>query len=182
MLNPITTQILDLFEKNGGSMYGGEAVTQLEHALQCATLAKNNNASDELITASLLHDIGHLLHDLADDASDNGIDDVHEELAAKFLDKYFKQSVVEPAKLHVAAKRYLCTTVEGYWETLSKPSQVSLEFQGGNFNESELNDFISNTHYLDAIELRKWDDLAKDPTLPTEPISHFVSHIENSLK
>ena len=70
-------------------MYGGEAVTQLEHALQCAQLALENNATDELITAALLHDIGHLLHDLPADASDNGIDDIHEELGALFLEKYF---------------------------------------------------------------------------------------------
>ena len=75
MIHPITQEIINLFEKNGSSMYGGEAVTQLEHALQAATLAKNNNATDELITASLLHDIGHLLHDLPDDASHKGIDD-----------------------------------------------------------------------------------------------------------
>jgi len=68
-------------------MYGGEAVTQLEHALQCAVLAKSNNSTDELITASLLHDIGHLLHDLPDDSSDKGIDDYHEELAAIYLEK-----------------------------------------------------------------------------------------------
>ena len=51
-------KIVDLFNEKGHSLYGGEAVTQMEHALQAATYARKNNASDALITASLLHDIG----------------------------------------------------------------------------------------------------------------------------
>ena len=88
MLHPVTQKIVQLFESHGNSMYGGEAVTQLEHALQCGALARANNASDELITASLLHDIGHLLHDLPDDASDHGIDDRHELLGETYLSEH----------------------------------------------------------------------------------------------
>ena len=95
-------KIVDLFNEKGHSLYGGEAVTQMEHALQAATFARKNNASDALITASLLHDIGHLLHALPDDAPDFGVDDLHEELAAIFLEKYFIKEVVEPAKCHFA--------------------------------------------------------------------------------
>jgi len=182
MTQEISQKIISLFENKGGSMYGGEEVTQLQHALQCAHLASQNNASDELITAALLHDIGHLLHDLPDDTSDKGIDDVHEELGAIFLEKYFKPAVVEPVKLHVAAKRYLCSTVDGYWESLSRPSQISLEFQGGKMNETEMKNFEKNPFYQDAIELRKWDDLAKDPELKTAPVVSFVNNIENSIK
>ena len=182
MTNKISQKIISLFENKGGSMYGGEEVTQLEHALQCAHLAKENNASDELITAALLHDVGHLLHDLPDDASDNGIDDIHEELGAKFLEEYFKPAVVEPVKLHVAAKRYLCSKVDGYWESLSRPSQISLEFQGGKMNDTEMKNFENNFFYKDAIELRKWDDLAKNPELKTPPVEYFLKNIENSVK
>ena len=181
-LQPITVKILDLFKINGNSMYGGEAVTQLEHALQSATLAMNNNASDALITAALLHDIGHLLHDLPDDASDNGIDDVHESLAANFLVAYFTPAVVEPVKLHVAAKRYLCAVDQHYYETLSAPSKISLSFQGGIMNENEIVDFEQNTYFKDAVILRKWDDIAKDPEMSTPQIDHFVNAIEKSLK
>lgn len=182
MIHPITEQILLLFRKNGSSMYGGEAVTQLEHALQCAELARQHKATDELITACLLHDIGHLLHDLPDDASDNGIDDVHEALAAVYLDANFKKSVVEPVKLHVAAKRYLCAVEPGYLETLSEPSKISLGFQGGVMNETEIAAFKTNEFYEDAIVLRKWDDLAKDATLKSPSLETFVMSIENSLK
>src|SRR5262249_19687881 len=41
--------------------YFGEPVTQLEHALQCAHLARQANADDDLVLAALLHDIGHLI-------------------------------------------------------------------------------------------------------------------------
>jgi len=182
MRHPIVTEILTLFNTNGGSMYGGEAVTQLEHALQAATLAKENQASDALITAALLHDIGHLLHNLPNDASDNGIDDVHESLAANYLDVHFKQTVVEPVKLHVAAKRYLCAVDPTYYDTLSAPSKTSLTFQGGVMNETEIVNFEKNPYYQDAVTLRKWDDVAKDPTINTEAIDFFVTAIQNSLK
>jgi len=182
MNQPIVTEILTLFKTNGGSMYGGEAVTQLEHALQAATLAKENNASEALVTAALLHDIGHLLHDLPDDASDNGIDDVHEALAAKYLETYFVPAVVEPVNLHVAAKRYLCAVDPAYYDTLSAPSKTSLTFQGGVMNETEVANFEANPFYKDAVTLRQWDDVAKDPAMKTEAIEFFASMIQNSLK
>ena len=178
----MTQKIIDLFNQKGHSLYGGEAVTQLEHALQAATFAKNNHASAALITASLLHDIGHLLHELPDDAPDYGVDDLHEELAALFLDKYFIKEVVEPAKLHVQAKRYLCATAPGYLETLSEPSKISLEFQGGVMNQKEVADFEKNEFYKEAVNLRRWDDLAKDPYLISPTLDSFLNAIETSLK
>lgn len=182
MKHPITQEILNLFEANGSSMYGGEAVTQLEHALQCAELARKHNATNELITASLLHDIGHLLHDLPEDASDKGIDDMHELLGEKYLTRHFKPGAVEPVKLHVAAKRYLCATEPGYLETLSTPSKISLEFQGGVMNEEEVLLFEKNEFYKEAVNLRRWDDLAKDPNLVSPSIESFIDAIESSIK
>ena len=182
MVHPITEEIFSLFKKNGSSMYGGEAVTQLEHALQCAALAKSNNSSNELITASLLHDVGHLLHDLPDDASDNGIDDYHEELAARYLEKNFTKAVVEPVKLHVQAKRYLCAVENGYLETLSEPSKISLSFQGGVMSEEEVKEFEINEFYKEAVNLRRWDDLAKDPNLVSPSIESFIDSINASIK
>ena len=75
-MNDIVEKIILLYEEKGGSMYGGEAVTQAQHALQGALFAKNANSSSAQITAVLLHDIGHLLHDLPDDAPENGVDEV----------------------------------------------------------------------------------------------------------
>ncbi|MEN9349498.1 MAG: hypothetical protein RL372_476 [Bacteroidota bacterium] len=175
-------KIVALFKEKGHSLYGGEAVTQMEHALQAATYAKKNNASDALITASLLHDIGHLLHELPDNAPDHGVDDLHEELAALFLNKYFIKEVVEPVKLHVQAKRYLCFVDASYYDTLSEPSRQSLALQGGIMNAEEAAEFEKFENYKEAVLLRTWDDLAKDPTMQTDPIDTFAPHIANSLK
>lgn len=175
-------KIVDLFNEKGDSLYGGEAVTQMEHALQAATFAKKHQASDALITASLLHDIGHLLHALPDDAPDHGVDDLHEELAAVFLEKYFIKEVVEPAKLHVQAKRYLCFVDANYYNTLSEPSRQSLALQGGIMNAEEAADFEKYENYKEAVLLRTWDDLAKDPLMQTDTIESFAPYIANTLK
>ena len=113
MNNPVET-IITLFREHGDSQYGGEPVSQLEHALQAAHLAVEEGESDSLVAACLLHDIGHLLHELPNDAPEQGIDDLHEDLAGNFLKTLFVDAVVEPVQLHVASKRYLCTREPSY--------------------------------------------------------------------
>jgi phosphonate degradation associated HDIG domain protein len=182
MEKEIVEFIVELFNNKGGDLYGGEAVTQLEHALQTAHFAEQENASNALIAAALLHDIGHLLHDLPDDATDKGIDDVHEELGAQFLEKYFLKEVVEAVKLHVNAKRYLCLMEAGYYSTLSPTSQASLILQGGIMTNKDKEAFEKNEFYREATKLRRWDDLAKDPTLITKPIEFYTEIIKSALK
>jgi phosphonate degradation associated HDIG domain protein len=180
--NQVVDYIIELFNAKGGELYGGEAVTQLQHGLQAAHHAHVAKSSDALITAALLHDIGHLIHDLPDDATDRGIDDLHEDLGAEFLDKYFIQEVVEPVKLHVDAKRYLCLAEPGYYDTLSTVSQASLMLQGGVMDIDQKENFEKNEFYKDAVVLRKWDDLAKDPDFSTNSIEFYKDIISNSLK
>lgn len=172
--------ILDLFARHGDSEYGGEAVTQLEHALQSAYLAEQEGASASLITAALLHDVGHLLHDLPNDAPDRGIDDHHENAAANFLRQRFPAAVTEPVRLHVAAKRYLSAIEPSYRERLSPPSIVSLALQGGPMSADEVTSFRQNPHHGQAVRLRRWDDTAKVPQLQTPPLSHFAIYIRES--
>jgi len=179
--NDIIAAILQLFNDKGHSEYGGEEVTQLEHALQTATLARDNNATDQLITAALLHDIGHLLHDLPNDAPLNGIDDVHENKAAVFLRKYFPEAVTEPVRLHVMAKRYLSSTEETYYSLLSEPSKQSLVLQGGLMSSTEVSSFEQHPFFSDAVKLRKWDDQAKVKELITAPVEDFEKNIAVSL-
>jgi|688.fasta_scaffold44971_2 phosphonate degradation associated HDIG domain protein len=180
--NQVVDYIIELFNAKGGDLYGGEAVTQLQHGLQAAHHAYVAKSSDALITAALLHDIGHLIHDLPDDATERGIDDLHEELGAVFLKKYFIPAVVEPVNLHVAAKRYLCLVEPSYHDTLSPISKSSLLLQGGIMNNEEKENFEKNEFYKDAVVLRKWDDLAKDPDFSTNSIEFYKDIISNSLK
>ncbi len=176
MTEPVE-QVRELFQKNGHSQYGGEAITQLEHALQAATLAEESNAPPALIAAALLHDVGHLLHQLPADAPDHGWDDRHEQLGAAWLQDYFSPAVVEPVRLHVAAKRYLCGTDPSYFQALSEPSRVSLELQGGPMNDQQVAHFTKHPHFEAAIALRRWDEAAKVPNLVTAELEHFLPYL-----
>ncbi|HWB13554.1 MAG TPA: HD domain-containing protein [Pirellulales bacterium] len=170
-------EIVELFESRGDSLYGGEAVTQLEHALQAALLAEEEGAPPELIAAALLHDVGHLLHDLPDDAPDAGVDDRHENSAANYLGKRFSRRVTEAVRLHVAAKRYLCAVDERYLSSLSQPSIVSLQLQGGPMTPAEVAEFERHPYFDDSVRLRRWDDAAKIPHHPTPPLAHFARYV-----
>ena len=127
--------IEQLFAQRGGEQYTGEPVTQLEHALQCAQLAEDEGASEALVTAALLHDLGHLLHDLGATPTMQGIDDIHQFRAIPFLRGLFPDPVLDAIRLHVDAKRYLCAVRPEYFASLSDDSRRSLALQGGNFSE-----------------------------------------------
>jgi phosphonate degradation associated HDIG domain protein len=182
MSNAIVQKIITLFNDQGDSEYGGEPVTQGEHALQAAHLALTEGAASSLVAASLLHDIGHLLHALPDDAPEQGLDDLHEELGNRFLIKYFTPAVSEPVHLHVAAKRYLCAVEPAYFALLSEPSVISLHLQGGPMTAEECLTFESNPYYQDAIQLRRYDDMAKIPNLSVQPIEFYAELLRENLK
>jgi phosphonate degradation associated HDIG domain protein len=163
-----------LFAKHGAGQYSGEPVTQLEHALQTAHFAEQDQASDALVTASLLHDLGHLLNEQGETPTLRGIDDTHQYFALPFLRGLFPESVLEPIKLHVDAKRYLCQADAAYHGRLSEDSKRSLALQGGVFDAAGASAFLARPGARDAVLLRRWDDLAKEPGLPTPPLAHFL--------
>jgi phosphonate degradation associated HDIG domain protein len=171
-----------LFEERGGEQYSGEPVTQLQHALQTAALGEAEGARDALVTAALLHDLGHLLHDLGETPSMRGVDDVHQYRALPFLRGLFDDEVLDAIKLHVDAKRYLCATRLGYHNSLSADSQRSLLLQGGIFSYSEAEDFIAQRGAQGAVSLRLWDDLAKDAGKVTPPLTHFLQRAQRCVK
>ena len=175
------SEIVRLFAERGDSGYGHEAVSQREHALQAASLAFAEGASPAMITAALLHDIGHLLHDLPENAPGEGVDDRHEELAGRWLAPRFGDDVVEPVRLHVAAKRYLCTVEPMYQKQLSPPSLLSLQLQGGPMTDDEVQRFRESPHCPAAVALRRWDDVAKDPAAVVPGLDAFVPFITKSL-
>lgn len=178
----LVDSLLDLLEKKGSERYGDENVSQLDHALQCALLAERDGAPDALVTASLFHDIGHLLGKGDEGLAAQGIDARHEESGALYLGRYFTPAVSEPVRLHVAAKRYLCQEEDGYWDMLSDGSKRSLEVQGGSMDEREAKQFAAQAHGADAARLRRWDDLAKDPGLTSPPAVHFRPAVLASLQ
>ena len=164
-----------LFERRGGEQYSGEPVSQLEHALQTAQLAELAGADDELVTAALLHDLGHLLNEQGESPTLRGIDDLHQYFALPFLRGVFGERVLDAIQWHVDAKRYLCATRPAYWASLSEDSKRSLELQGGIFSADEAQAFIMKPHAEEAVQLRLWDDLAKDGGRTTPPLSHYLA-------
>ena len=171
-----------LFARKGGRAYDGEGVTQLEHALQTASLAQQAGATPALVTAALLHDLGHLLNDQGDTPTLHGVDDVHQYAALPFLRPLFGDDVLTPIKLHVDAKRYLCATRPDYWEALSADSKRSLKLQGGPYTSEQAAKFLRHRHAQDAVDVRQWDDLAKVPGAVTLPLAHFVLILEASQR
>lgn len=168
------TDIEKLFDQRGHEQYTGEPVTQLQHALQSGFLGEQAGASDELVTAAFLHDLGHMLHDLGETPSVHGVDDVHQYRVLPFLRGLFPDSVINAIQRHVDAKRYLCATRPEYHDSLSDDSKRSLKLQGGIFSEGEAAAFIAEDGAKDAVQLRLWDDLAKQPDLQTPGLSHYM--------
>jgi phosphonate degradation associated HDIG domain protein len=163
-----------LFARHGGAQYSGEPVTQLEHALQTAHFAEQSDASGALVTACLLHDLGHLLNLQGETPTLRGIDDTHQYFALPFLRGLFADAVLDAIRLHVDAKRYLCHLDGGYHDRLSADSKRSLVLQGGVFDAAAAEDFLARPGARDAVMLRQWDDLAKQADLTTPPLGHFL--------
>jgi phosphonate degradation associated HDIG domain protein len=170
--------LLRLFKERGDAAYIGEPVSQTEHALQTAWAAEQARADSALVAAALLHDVGHLLHDLPEDCAEAGIDDVHEVRGANWLARYFGPDVAEPVRLHVPAKRFLCATEPTYVGSLSEASLRSLQLQGGPFTSDEAAHFSAHPHAEAAIALRRLDEQAKIPNMPTPGLEHFRPHLE----
>ena len=177
----VWSEIEALFARRGGDSYG-EGVSQLAHALQCATLAERNHVPASEIVAALLHDIGHLIHDLPETIADEGIDTEHESLGAAWLSQHFDASVSDPVRLHVAAKRYLCAVEPGYFAELSPASVQSLELQGGPMDAALQAGFRHEPLHEAAIRLRRLDDEGKDPAMATPPLGHFRRYVEETIR
>ena len=171
---PLTVNdIITLYHERGGSWYGGEAITQRQHALQGALLAEIDGCPDSLVLACLLHDLGHLVHDLGEDAAVRGVDDAHELRAVRELAHLFPSSVLTPIQLHVTAKRYLCANEPGYFDSLSPASRQSLEVQGGPLTQGQSAEFMTVPWADDALRLRRYDDAAKVRDKSTPDLEHF---------
>lgn len=155
-----------------------EAVSALDHALQCAQLAEWAGASSSLVAAALLHDIGHFADDEVVSLGD-AVDDEHELRALPLLAQGFGAAVLEPIRLHVAAKRYLVADEPAYRATLSPASVHSLMLQGGPMSPVEAAAFAALPFARDAVALRRWDDLAKTPGRPTPSLAYYLALLDD---
>ena len=178
---PTLSTIHAAFAKRGQQHYG-EGVSLLEHCVQCAAFAERDGASQALVAAALLHDIGHLLHDLPEDVAEQGIDTQHESVGSAWLSQHFGPEVSEPVRMHVAAKRYLAATEAGYFDLLSDASKLSLKLHGGPMSAPEVQAFKAERFFTDAVRLRRWDEEGKIVGYKGPDLGHFETAIQACLK
>jgi len=167
-------EISTIYLGEGHHAYGLYHMNQIQHALQSAAHAEAQGLTPAMIIAALLHDVGHMVHDLGEAPAEEGIDDRHEELGAQWAAARFPLAVSEPIRLHVAAKRYLCAVEDGYEASLSKDSLISLALQGGRMSAAEQAAFLATPYAADALALRRIDEIAKDPQAVTAPLETFL--------
>jgi phosphonate degradation associated HDIG domain protein len=165
--------LADIYDGRAHRPYGLGTVNQRAHAVQAGALALAAGLPAPLVTAALLHDIGHMVHELGEHPAAHGIDDRHESLGADWLARHFGPAVVEPVRLHVAAKRWLCAVDPSYSGRLSRDSVESLALQGGPMSRAEVREFEAMPFWRDAVTLRRIDERAKDPAGPAPAFVGF---------
>ena len=166
--------LLTLYASPPANRMYDEDVTEVEHALQAASLAQADDAPDHLVAAALLHDVGHLVSDdnvsLEEDLTD---DFHHERIGAQFLTRWFGPEVTAPVALHVPAKRYLCAVEVSYLDGLSASSLRSLHVQGGPMSAAEVEAFERRPYHREATLVRRWDDRAKVRSLAVSSLHDY---------
>ena len=122
----------------------GYRVSRLEHSLQTATRAFHDQASEEMIVASLLHDIGDELAPLN-----------HAEYAASVLKPYVSE------KIHWIIEQH------GIFQTYYYAHHL-----GGNKNKRDK--FKGHKYYIDAVNFcENWDQKSFDPNFKSMTLKDF---------
>ena len=174
----IGEELSAIYERSGTALYFGEPVTVTEHCLQAAHFARAAAASDALVLAALLHDIGHLIDEAPDDIGEWTSDAQHELTGSRWLASRFGAAVCEPVRLHVPAKRYLCATDPAYFSKLSPASVITLRLQGGPMTRAEVAAFEAEQYHRDAVLVRQCDDQGKIAGLRTAAFADYRALIE----
>jgi predicted HD phosphohydrolase len=159
-VNCTVNEILWACESMVGLPYDGEPVDQLEHALQCAALAREEG-DPAFVVAALLHDIARA--PAVAGIPYDGPREHHGQTAARWLEPRVGKRVAWLAEQHVAAKRYLVATEPAYESRLSEVSARTLKAQGGPMTEEEVREFRAQPDWRLALKLREIDDRGKVP-------------------
>jgi phosphonate degradation associated HDIG domain protein len=170
--------LADIFARRGGEEYLGEPVTMAEHMLQGATLAERAGASEQIIVAALLHDIGHFTSEFGTYNPSDTHDRHHEEAGAEVLEAFFPTIVTDCVRYHVAAKRYLCATKPEYFKRLSEASVHTLQLQGGPMSAEEVAEFETNPNVKEIVQVRYLDDAGKHADMETPGFAHFAPMVQ----
>ncbi len=166
-MTAMAERLLAALASSSARRYGGEVVSELEHALQCAELACACAADEELQLACLLHDVGRYAIDqslVADTLEATRVGPSrrgHHDLGADLLAPWVSERVAWCVRMHADAKRYLCATEPEYLDRLSPGSRHTLRLQGGIMSPDDTVRFTAHRWARDAVALRRWDDEAK---------------------
>jgi len=186
-VSTMAERLLDAMTGAAARRYGGEAVSELEHALQCAELARDAGADEELQLACLVHDVGRYAVDqsLVSDSTEpmragpraRG----HHEVGAALIAPWVPERVAWCVRMHADAKRYLCATEPDYFGRLSAVSRHTLRLQGGVMTAAEVARLAGHPWLADALALRRWDDDAKVVGKATRPLDAWAPLIHRSF-
>ena len=157
----VVEEILEACRSMAGLPYDGEPVDQLEHALQCAHLARRAGAEPDFVIACLLHDIARA--PAVAGIPYDGPREHHGEAAARWLEPRVGARIAWLAEQHVPAKRYLVATDPEYRSRLSEVSARTLAAQGGAMSAVEIDHFRGNPEWQLGVRLREIDDAGKVP-------------------
>jgi predicted HD phosphohydrolase len=162
-------QIVAVLSGGGARPLGpGQPVTQLEHALQTASLLRQGQPEDlELAVAGLVHDLGQLLP--------ASRDETHAVDGAAAVRTALGERVAGIVALHVEAKRYLVATDRNYKVRLAGDSVASLGRQGGALTSGQATAFLRRPWAKDAVTLRRADDRGKVDGLEVDVLDQWVS-------
>ncbi len=167
----------------GKTDYIGEPVSQLEHALQSAFFAEQSGHAEEVVLASLFHDIGHFASATQQaQMADLGIV-YHEWIGAKLAyDMGFSEKVALLIGYHVDAKRYLAGKKASYYERLSVASKGTLAFQGGPMSAAEMQQFEHHPYFKEILQVRVNDEKGKEINLQVPGLDYYRPKIKNHLE
>ncbi len=126
----------------------GYQINRLEHSLQTATRALKEKASDEMIVAALLHDIG-------DELAPNN----HAEFAATILKPYVSEKITWIVEKHGIFQMYYYAHHLG-------------------FNKNERDKYKGHKYYPATAEFcEKWDQTSFDPNYKSLSLKDFEPYV-----
>jgi predicted HD phosphohydrolase len=139
----VADRVMDML-RSMGELHQGFAVSQLDHSLQTATRAERDGASDDMIVASLCHDIGKTFSNMN-----------HPAIAAEMLRPWVSDEAYWVVKYHQDFQG------RHYYARIGMDPELRRRHLG-------------HEHYAMAERFAdEWDQTAFDPDYPSEPLEHF---------
>ena len=181
------SHIVDSYQTAAKTQYGEEAVTELEHSLQCAELADKAGADEELVLACLLHDVARFavpqdeVSDTLEKADIHKTAKGHGMKAAELMSDFLPENSLFYIQHHAEAKQYLCQTQPGYKEKLSAASIKTMKVQSLDTDSEKLDALSKHPWWNDAVRLRVWDDAAKVKGKETRSLDYWLARLNRFL-